>query len=75
MLREAAGKGVRLGTLEQAGFRTIADVLEAPPHRLLAVPGIGPRTAEQVTAAARRVAAQVADETKLRIDPDRRRPR
>lgn len=74
MLREAAGKGVRLGALEQAGFRTIADVLEAPPHRLLAVPGIGPRTAEQVTAAARRVAAQVTDDTRLRIDPDRRGP-
>jgi len=74
MLREAAAKGVRLGALEQASFRAIADVLEAPAHRLLAVPGIGPRTAEQVTAAARRVAAQVASDTRFRFDPDRRGP-
>jgi len=71
-LREFAGRGARLGRLQKAGFRTVGDVLEARPHDLERVPGVGPQTVRQVTAAARRFEAELADTTRLRLDPDRR---
>ncbi len=73
-LRDVAGKGARLGALEQAGYRTVDDVLRATPRDLQAVPGVGQRTAEQITTAARRAAEQVARDTKTRLDVDRRDP-
>lgn len=71
-LRGLAGLRARIGHLERHGFRTVADVRKARPHRLSEVPGVGPTTAEQVSHAARVLAAKVAKETRVRIDPDRR---
>ena len=71
-IKEAAGRGARIGALEQAGLRTVADVLLARPHQIHAVPGVGERTAEQVTQAARAAAAAVHREVRFRFDPDRR---
>lgn len=72
-LREVVGRGVRLGALQQAGLATVADVLDAPDHRLLGVPGVGPQTVQEVRRAARTIAAAQGD-VRFRIDPDRRDP-
>ncbi|RTL66998.1 MAG: DEAD/DEAH box helicase [Pseudonocardiaceae bacterium] len=69
-LREAAGRGVRWTAIEQAGLRTVADVLDS--RRLLAVPGVGERTAQQVTQAARTTVAAVRTDVRFRFDADRR---
>ncbi|MGH3630835.1 MAG: DEAD/DEAH box helicase, partial [Sciscionella sp.] len=68
------GKGVRLGNLEGAGFRTVADVLRAEPHRLTSVTGVGPHTANEVIAAAHNYAARTSSEVKVRLDPDQHTP-
>ncbi|WP_447004071.1 DEAD/DEAH box helicase [Saccharothrix isguenensis] len=73
-LRGLAGKGARLGALADAGYRTVAQVLGVSPHQLQAVPGIGPQTAQQVSAAAHRLAHEVRRETRVRFDPDLRHP-
>jgi superfamily II DNA or RNA helicase len=67
-----AGRGVRLGALRQAGFRTVADVLDAPQHDLERVPGVGPRTVREVRAAARRATVELGAGPRIRLDPDRR---
>src|SRR5215207_7537831 len=73
-LKSLAGGGARLGRLHRAGFRTVGDVLDARPHELERVPGVGPRTVRQVTAAARRYEAELADTSLVRLDPERRHP-
>jgi len=73
-LREAAGRGVRLGALEQAGFRTVGDVLAASEYQLTQVPGVGPATVAQVRQAARAAAVRVHQDVRFRFDPDRRDP-
>lgn len=72
VLREVVSGGVRLGVLEQAGFRSVADVLQAPDHQLEQVPGVGPRTVQEVRRAAKEVAEQVQRDVRFRFDPDRR---
>jgi superfamily II DNA or RNA helicase len=73
-LKEVAGRGVRFGALEQHGFRTVADVLNAPDHRLQQLPGVGPTTVQEVRRAARTVAVRVHGDVRFRFDPDRRDP-
>ena len=73
-LKEVAGRGVRLGALEQRGFRTVADVLNSPDHRLQQVPGVGPTTVQEVRRAARTVAVRVHSDVRFRFDPDRPDP-
>jgi hypothetical protein len=73
-LRDVAGRGVRIGALQQAGVSTVADVLHAPDFRLQQVPGVGPQTVLEVRRAARTVAVQVQRDVRFRIDPDRRDP-
>ncbi|OZM79654.1 DEAD/DEAH box helicase [Pseudonocardia sp. MH-G8] len=73
-LKEVAGRGVRFGALEQHGFRTVADVLKAPDHRLQQLPGVGQTTVVEVRRAARTVAVQVHRDARFRFDPDRRDP-
>jgi superfamily II DNA or RNA helicase len=73
-LKEFAGRGARLGRLQKAGIRTVADVLDARPHDLDRVPGVGPQTVRRVTAAARRLEAELVGATSVRLDPDRRDP-
>ena len=73
-LKDVAGHGVRLNQLERAGFRTVADLLDAPAHALHAVPGVGPQTVQQVVEAARLAATQVHRDTRFRFEPDRRDP-
>lgn len=73
-LRDLAGKGARLGTLADAGYRTVGSVANAKPHQLQAVPGIGPQTSQQVSMAARQLAKQLRRDTRVRLDPDRQDP-
>jgi SNF2 family DNA or RNA helicase len=53
-LRETA-KGLRLDAVEQAGYRTVADILATNEAALVRRPGVGESTARQVIAAARQV--------------------
>lgn len=73
-LKDLAGKGVRLGALEQAGFRTVADVLDASMHRLEQIPGVGAATVQGVQRAARQYAVHVHRDVRFRFDPDGRDP-
>jgi hypothetical protein len=73
-LKQVAGRGVRYGALEQAGYRTVADVLNAPDYRLQQVPGVGQTTVQEVRRAARSVAVQVHRDVRFRFAPDRRDP-
>ena len=73
-LREVAGRGVRWSALEQAGVRSAGAVLDAPDHVLLAVPGVGAQTVQEVRRAAHTVALQVQQDVRFRFDPDRRAP-
>lgn len=69
-LRRYLSRGIRLGKIEQAGFRTVGLIHNAPHHRLLAIPGVGAQTVEEVKSAAVAVAGLVAAEARVRIDPD-----
>ena len=73
-LKGVAGRGVRLNQLERAGYRTVADVLNAPAHALHAVSGVGTQTVQQVMEAVRVAAAQVYRDTRFRFHPDRPDP-
>jgi len=73
-LRDVTGRRVRWSALEQAGVRSAGAVLEAPDHVLLAVPGVGAQTVQEVRRAARTVAMQVRQDVRFRFDPDRRDP-
>ena len=68
---QGAARGARLGSLERAGFRTVADVLAAPLHVLEAVPGVGPQTVQNVISAARSAQSRMHGDTRFRFDPDR----
>src|SRR5918992_889105 len=73
-LRGSAGQGARLNQLQRAGYRTVGDLLTARSHVLDAVPGVGPRTVEQVVAAARSTERRLREDTPLRFNPDRPDP-
>ncbi|MBI1844396.1 MAG: DEAD/DEAH box helicase [Actinobacteria bacterium] len=67
-------KGLRLGALERAGYKTIAQILAAGEGRLRMVDGVGETTARQVTAAARQVQVATEQATRLHFDVVGRRP-
>ncbi|MFD5827312.1 DEAD/DEAH box helicase [Lentzea sp. NPDC060358] len=62
---------LRLSTLKDAGYRTVADVARARPEQLDGVPGVGRQSAEQIVRAARALAEGVARDTTVRLNPDR----
>ncbi|TDB96104.1 SNF2-related protein [Actinomadura sp. 7K534] len=71
-LKDVTDGRLRLGPLEEAGFTSVADVLDAPPYRLQLLPGIGPQTAQQLHAAAASLAEAAERSASIRIDVDRR---
>ncbi|SNS15627.1 Helicase conserved C-terminal domain-containing protein [Actinomadura meyerae] len=71
-LKDVTDGRLRLGPLEEAGFGSVADVLEATPYRLQLLPGIGPQTARQLHAAAGSLAEAAERSVSVRIDVDRR---
>lgn len=73
-IKEITQGRLRLGAIEQAGFRTVGAVAKAGSHRLQMIPGVGPQTATAVIAAARQLQAAMERETRVRFDPDARTP-
>ncbi len=69
-LRDVGGSGLRLGTLADFGYRSVADVLRASPGQLTAIPGVGTQTASSVVAGARRMWDSIAADVPIRLDPD-----
>ena len=71
-LKKAAGGGLRLGAIESAGLRTVADVRAAGRRGLESIKGVGPHTSEQVTAASLEVEAALRKDPGVRFDVDSR---
>ncbi|WP_433468398.1 DEAD/DEAH box helicase [Spirillospora sp. CA-128828] len=71
-LKDVTDGRLRLGPLEEAGFTSVGDVLDATPYRLQLLPGIGPQTARQLHAAAGSLAEAAERSAGVRIDVDRR---
>ncbi|RBM18665.1 helicase SNF2 [Prauserella sp. PE36] len=67
-LRTLVEGRVRLGSLENAGYRTVADIHQVNPAQLLRVPGVGSHTAHEAAAAAGVLARQLAKESRIRLD-------
>ncbi|MEU3076645.1 DEAD/DEAH box helicase [Streptomyces laurentii] len=73
-LQDVTEGRLRLGYVEKNGFGTVGRVLDAGPYRLRQIPGVGQRTADQMLAAARRLAEAVHDVVAVHIDVDRPTP-
>ena len=71
-LREVMGRGARLGQLESAGYTTVDAVASKTLTQLLAIPGVGPASAQQIATAAETLRQRVAADTQVRFDADRR---
>ncbi|MGH3243969.1 MAG: helix-hairpin-helix domain-containing protein, partial [Spirillospora sp.] len=71
-LKDVTDGRLRLGPLEEAGFASVADVLEATRYRLQLIPGIGPQTAQQLHAAAGALAEAAERSVGVRVDVERR---
>lgn len=69
-VKDVTAGRLRLGALQEHGYRTVADVLRAGPSRLLGVPGVGQSTAPKVYAAADQIRRAVQDSMQFRIDLD-----
>ncbi|KMS92200.1 DEAD/DEAH box helicase [Prauserella rugosa] len=67
-LRDLVGRGTRLNALAESGYGTVADVLDATPYELRSAPGVGGRSAEEVSAAARQLADEVRSGVRVRFD-------
>ncbi|MGQ3553626.1 DEAD/DEAH box helicase [Streptomyces rochei] len=74
-LQDVTEGRLRLGSVEKSGLRTLGSVLEAGPHRLRQIPGVGQRTVDQMLAAARRLSEAVHETVAVHIDVDRPEPR
>lgn len=63
------------GEWEQAGIRSVRDVLGAGAWELGRLPGVGPGAAGRAMAAARRISDRVEATTAVQVDSDRPEPR
>lgn len=72
-LRTMLPRGTKVGALEAAGYRTIADVVTRG-GALTSVNGVGPQTANAVLQAATDIANQVRQVTRVQLSPDNRGP-
>ncbi|PYG01623.1 Helicase conserved C-terminal domain-containing protein [Georgenia satyanarayanai] len=68
-LRETTERNLRLQALEDAGVRTVRDVLDAGAEQLEALDGVGPHTARAAAAAAHRLAETFRAGVPVRIEP------
>lgn len=73
-LQGAIERRLRPGAVERAGFRTVRAVLDAGPHPMRQVPGVGQRTADQTLAAARQLAGAAGEAVAVHLDVDRNEP-
>ncbi|WP_433325704.1 DEAD/DEAH box helicase [Spirillospora sp. CA-294931] len=71
-LKDVTGGQLRLTALERAEYGSVLQVLDASPYELQALPGIGPKTAQQVHAAARQICEAAERAASVRIDVEGR---
>lgn len=67
-------KGIRVKTLHDAGFHTVADIVKAQPYQLSAVNGISPEGAAEIKKAAAAIAATAQQGAKIRLSADDKNP-
>ncbi|MER5650987.1 SNF2-related protein [Streptosporangium sp. NPDC002524] len=70
-LKDVTVGRLRIKALEQAGYKTILDILDSTPYELQLLPGVGVWNARQAHAAAGQIATAVEETVALRIDVDR----
>ncbi|MBG0829044.1 DEAD/DEAH box helicase [Planomonospora sp. ID67723] len=73
-LKDLTGGGLRIGSLERAGYTTVLQILESSPYYLQLLPGIGAQTVKKVHAAARQIARAVEEAVSVRIDAEEHTP-
>jgi superfamily II DNA or RNA helicase len=73
-LKETTQGRLRLGAIENAGYRTVGQAQAAGVARLQQLPGVGPQTANQVVAAASQLGYAMMQRVRPRFDPDARPP-
>ncbi len=71
-LRDVTGARIPVRQLTEAGYTSIAELVEASPAELQAVPGIGAKGAQRTAEAARRIAAAATESTHVTADLDLR---
>ena len=71
-LREVTGARLPVTQLVEAGYTTIADLVQASPEQLQQVPGIGTKGAQRTVEAARRIAEAATSNTHVTADMDLR---
>ncbi|HEV2638849.1 MAG TPA: SNF2-related protein [Actinocrinis sp.] len=69
-LKDVPGSRLPVGKLEQAGYTTVLDLIDADEERLRQIPGIGAKGAERTIAAARRLAESAQHDTQVTADFD-----
>ncbi|WP_151524028.1 DEAD/DEAH box helicase [Serinicoccus kebangsaanensis] len=72
-LREATGERLRISALQEAGVRSVQQVLDRGGD-LADVPGVGAVTAARMRGAAQTLRSLALEDTPLRLDPDDRSP-
>ncbi|MGC4937339.1 DEAD/DEAH box helicase [Kribbella sp. DT2] len=60
-----------VGVLEEARYATIGRLVGVSDEELVALPGIGPKTASRISAAVRTVVSDVSGSSRFRFEPDR----
>ncbi|MCC2335242.1 DEAD/DEAH box helicase [Cellulomonas wangsupingiae] len=68
---DATDRNLRLGRLEDAGYRVAADLIGVPADALEQVPGVGPHTARAAAAAVEQLADVAREVTAPRLRLDR----
>ncbi|WP_455351547.1 DEAD/DEAH box helicase [Streptomyces sp. SYSU K217416] len=74
-LKDVTEGRLRLGAVEQAGYRTVLQVHTANPYVLQQIPGVGAQTAAQAVAAANQIAGAMRETVAVRIDVSAPEPR
>ncbi len=67
-------KGIRVKSLHDAGFHTIADIVKANPFQLSAINGISPEGAQEIKRAAASIAETAQKGAKIRLSADDKNP-
>lgn len=67
-------KGIRVKSLHDAGFHTIADIMRANPFQLSAINGISPEGAQEIKKTAAAIADTAQKGVKIRLSADDKNP-
>ena len=68
-------KGIRVKSLREVGFYTVADIINASEHSISAINGISPDGARIIKQAAEEIADTAESGTKIRLSADDKNPR